>query len=62
VWGQARAQTFWGAGAQTQKMGTHCQKKILPELNHKQHYTSEAVLTLRFLWAGQTANLHFLYE
>jgi len=26
---QARAQTFWGAGAQTKKKGTQCQKKIL---------------------------------
>jgi len=31
---QARAQTFWGAGAQTQKKGTQCQKKILTELKH----------------------------
>jgi len=49
---QARAQTFWGAGAQTQKKGTQCQKKILKELNHKQQYTDEAVLDLRFLWAA----------
>jgi len=31
---QARAQTFWGAGAQTKKKGTQCQKKILTELKH----------------------------
>jgi len=27
-WEQARAQTFWGAGAQTKKKGTQCQKKF----------------------------------
>jgi len=27
TWEQARAQTFWGAGAQTKKKGTRCHKK-----------------------------------
>jgi len=49
---QARAQTFWGAGAQTRKKGTQWQKKILTELKHKQQYTDEAVLDLHFLWAA----------
>jgi len=49
---QARAQTFWGAGAQTPKKGTQCGKKILTELKHKQQYTDDAVLDLRFLWAA----------
>jgi len=56
IWGiqqeQARAQTFWEAGAQTKKKGTHHQKCLVTELKHKQQYTSEAVLDLRFLWAG----------
>ncbi|TNN32995.1 hypothetical protein EYF80_056844 [Liparis tanakae] len=38
---QARAQTFWGAGAQTKKKGTQCQKKILTELKHKQQHTDD---------------------
>jgi len=59
---QARAQRFWGAGAQTQKKGTQCQKKIRTELKHKQQYTDDAVLDLRFLWQHQTASLHFFYE
>jgi len=49
---QARAQTFRGAGAQTKKKGTQCQKKFLTELKHKQHYSDDAVLNLRFLWAA----------
>jgi len=57
---QARAQTFWGAGAQSKKKGTQCQKKIRTELKHKQQYT--AVLDLRLLWQHQTTSLHFLYE
>jgi len=40
---QARAQTFWGAGAQTQKKANHCQKKILTELKHKHQYTDDAI-------------------
>jgi len=28
IYYQARAQTFWGAGAQTKKKDTQCQKKI----------------------------------
>jgi len=31
---QARAQTCWGAGAQTQKKGTQWQKKILKGMKH----------------------------
>jgi len=49
---QARAQTFWGAGAQTPKKGHSSPQKILTELKHKQHYTNYAVLDLRFLLAG----------
>jgi len=59
---QARAQTFWGAGAQTKKKGTQCQKKNLTELKHKQQYTDDDVRDLRLLWQHQTASLHFLYE
>jgi len=62
TWEQARAQTFWGAGAQTKKKGTQCQKKNLKELKHEHQYTDEAVLYLRFLWQHQTTSFHFISE
>jgi len=49
---QARAQTFWGAGAQTPKKRASIAKNVLTKLKHKQHSTKYAVLDLRLLWAG----------
>jgi len=43
---------FGGQVLKPKTKGTHCQKCFVTELKHKQHYTSEAVLDLRFLWAG----------
>jgi len=43
---------FGGQVLKPPKKGTHRPKHVLTELKQKQHYTSEAVLDLRLLWAG----------
>jgi len=57
---QARAQTFWGAGAQTKKKRAPNATKIIRISSNT--LMMQYILDLRFLWQHQTACLHFLYE